>query len=93
MKTFPAFYGTEQFSITFIKSATSPCPRPDEANLYSHHASLKYILIVLIHLRLGLVNGLFPQKFSSKMFYTFVSRTYTAHTILSCLTALVTFHN
>jgi hypothetical protein len=41
--------------------STGPCPEPDQSDLYHPILSLRSMLILSSHLRLGLSNGLFPS--------------------------------
>jgi hypothetical protein len=65
IKNFPAFYGTWRFNTVFTRAlrwslswATSIHSTP------SHPTSLRSILILSTHLRLGLPSGLFSSGFS-----------------------------
>jgi hypothetical protein len=48
--------------------ATGPYPEPDQSILH-HPISLRPILILSTHLRLGLPSGLFPPGFPTKILY------------------------
>jgi hypothetical protein len=50
--------------------STVPYLEPDQSNLY-HPISLRSILILSTHLRLGLHNGLFPSGFFTNILYAF----------------------
>jgi len=86
VKKFPAFHGTRRF----ITALTSVChlslawASPIQS-IYPHPTSWRSILIS-IHLRLGLPNGLFPSGFPTKTLYTPLSSpiraTCPAHLIL-----------
>jgi len=70
-------------SVTWIKYTTS------------HHLSLRSILILSSHLRLGIPSGLFPSRFPTKIFYPFliapVRAICHAHLIILDLITLITF--
>jgi hypothetical protein len=61
----------------------------------SHPVSLRPVLILSLHLRLGLPSGLVPSDFPSEIFYAFlifpVCVTCRAHRILHVLTTLIIF--
>jgi hypothetical protein len=65
--------------------STGPYPEADESSLY-HPISLRSILIVSFHLRLGLPSRLFPSGFPPKILYAYlfflVRATFPAHLIL-----------
>jgi hypothetical protein len=71
VKKFPAFYGTQRFftvlttvhqlSLSWANSIQSPQPPP---------TSWRSILILSSHLRLGLLNGLFPSGFPTNTLCT-----------------------
>jgi hypothetical protein len=62
------------------ESSTGPCPEPDQSNPYHP------ILMLSIHLRVGLPNGLFPYGFPTNILYAFlfdlICATCPAHLIL-----------
>jgi hypothetical protein len=65
--------------------STGPYPEPDQT-IPSHLISLRSILVLSTHLRLGLPNGLFPSDFPTNNLYLLlfssISATCTAHLIL-----------
>jgi hypothetical protein len=73
--------------------STNVCPEPDQSS--PHPISLRSILILSTHLRLGLPSGLFPSGFPTNMLYVFlfspIHVTYPAHLILFDLIILITF--
>jgi hypothetical protein len=52
--------------------STGPCPEPDRSSPYHPILSLRSILILSTHLRLGLPNGLFPSGFPTNILYAFL---------------------
>jgi hypothetical protein len=54
---FPSLYGTRRFVTAFTR--TCPYPKPDEPSPSPHPTSLRSILILSSHLRLGLSSGPF----------------------------------
>jgi len=96
VKKFPAFYVTRRFIILF--------PRAHHLSLFwvrcihstpSHPVSLRSILILSSHLRLGLPSGLFPAGFVPRILYVFIifliRATWPAHLILPDLITLIIF--
>jgi hypothetical protein len=68
--------------------STGPYPQPYQ----SHPISLRSVIILSTHLRLGLHSGFFPSGFPINILYTFVSlirATCTAHLILLDLIILI----
>jgi hypothetical protein len=51
-------------------ASTGPCPEPDQS-IPCHHTSLRSILILSTHLRLGLHSGLFPSVFLTSILDAF----------------------
>jgi hypothetical protein len=51
---------------------TGPYPELDQSNPYHPIISLRYILILSTHLRLGLPSGHFPSGFPINILYTFL---------------------
>jgi hypothetical protein len=71
VKKFPAFHGTRRF-ITALKSLRhlSLSWAIPIQSIYPHPTSWRSFLILSIHLRLGLPDGLFPSGFPTKTLYT-----------------------
>jgi hypothetical protein len=65
LKNFPKIYGTRTFITVFRRARSIQSIAP-------HATSLRSILILSTHLRLGLPNGLFPSEFSTKTLYAFL---------------------
>ena len=87
VKRFPAFHGTRRFitALTSVRHLSLSWASPIQS-IYPHPTSLRSILILSTHLRLGLPNGLFPYGFPTKTLYTPLSSpiraTWPAHLIL-----------
>jgi hypothetical protein len=62
LKKFPACYGTRRFNTVFTKPSTGPYLEPYQSNPL-HPISLRSILILPAHLRLGLPSGLSSSGF------------------------------
>jgi hypothetical protein len=68
-----------------LEPSIGPYPEPDQS-MPPHPISVRYILILSTHLRLGLPSGLFPSGFLTNILYAFlfspVHTTCPAHLIL-----------
>jgi hypothetical protein len=71
LKKFPAFYGTKSSLPCSQEPSTGPSPEPDKSNP-SHPVSLRSILILPTHLRLGLPSGLLPSGFPTNIVYDYI---------------------
>jgi hypothetical protein len=71
VKKFPAFYWTRRFitAFTSARHLSLPSANPIQSTP-PHLTSLRSILILSYHLRLGLPSGLFPSGFPTKTLYT-----------------------
>ena len=87
VKKSPAFYGTRRFitALTSVRHLYLSWVSPIQCK-YPHPTSWRSILILSIHLRLGLLSGLFPSGFPTKTLYAPISSpiraTCPAHLIL-----------
>jgi hypothetical protein len=96
VKKFPAFYGTRRFITVF----TTVCHWPPSRARWlqstpSHPISLRSILILSSHLRLGLLNGRFHSGSPTTILYAFLispmRSTWPYHPILHYLITLTIF--
>ena len=71
VKKFPAFYGTRRFltALTSARHLSLSWTSPIQSS-YSNPTSLRSILTLSSHLRLGLPSGLFPSGFPTSILYT-----------------------
>jgi hypothetical protein len=81
LKNFPAFYGTRRF-ITVFKRALhlSLSWARSIQSITSHPISLRSILILFTHLRLGLPSGLLHSGFQTNILYWFESPDHSNYT-------------
>jgi hypothetical protein len=88
----PAFYGTRRFITVFTRALHWSL---SWASPYHPILSLRSILILSSHLRLGLPSGPFPSAFPANILYAFlvspIRATCTAHLILHDLIILIMF--
>jgi hypothetical protein len=90
LKNFPAFYGTRSFITVFTRALHWSLSRA-RSNQYipSHPISLRSILVLSTHLRLGLPSDLLPSGFSTNILYAFIlspiRATCPAHLILDLI--------
>jgi hypothetical protein len=72
LKNFPAFYGTRRFITVFTRALYwSISWARSIQSIPSHPISLRSILILSTHLRLGLPSGLFHSGFPTNILYAF----------------------
>jgi hypothetical protein len=60
--------------------STGPYPEPDRSSSY-HSISLRSILIMSTHLRLGIPSGLFPSGFPTNIVYVFLLFPFVLHAL------------
>jgi hypothetical protein len=93
LKNFPAFYGTRRYITAFTRALHwSLSWARSIQSIQSQPISLRFILILSTHLRLGLHCGLFPSGFATNILYAFISLirvTYPAHLTLLDLIILI----
>ena len=80
VKKFPAFHGTQRSiaALTNVRHVSLSWASPIQS-IYTHPTSLRSILILSTHLRLGLPSGLLPSGFPSKTLYTPSPHPYAPH--------------
>jgi hypothetical protein len=72
LKSFQTFYGTPRFIAVFIRPLHPFLSGARSIQWVSlHPVSLRSILILSTHLRLGLPSGLFPSRFRTNILYAF----------------------
>jgi hypothetical protein len=80
------FIEPENSSPCSQEPSTGPYPEPDPSSPYHSSLSLRSLLIISIHLRLGLLSGLFSFGFPTNILYAFlfspIRATCSAHHIL-----------
>jgi hypothetical protein len=71
VKKFPAFYGIQRFITAYASARQLSLSRASSIqSTPPHPTSWRYILLLSSHLRLGLLSGLFPSGFPTKILYT-----------------------
>ena len=80
VKKFPAFYETRRFinALTSLRHMSLSWASPIQST-HPHPTSWRSILILSMHLRLGLPNGLFLSGFPTKTLYTPSPHSYAPH--------------
>jgi hypothetical protein len=83
LNRFPECYGTWKFITVFTWALTNICSEPHESDPYPIHISLRLILLLSTHLRLGLPSAIFSWALSkSCMHASFIQcSTRSAHLI------------
>jgi hypothetical protein len=73
LKNFPTFYGARRFITVFTRALHwSLFSVRSIQSIPPHPISLRSILILFTHLRLGLPSGLFPSGFPTNILYAFL---------------------
>jgi hypothetical protein len=84
LKIFPEFYGTRRFIMEFRRALHwSPLWARLIKSIPFHPISLRSILILSTHLRLGLPSGLLPSGFPTNILHTFLFSPFRATCIVS----------
>jgi hypothetical protein len=96
LKNFPTFYGIRGFITVFTRALYwSLSWARSIQSITVHPISLRYILIISTHLRIGLPSGFFPFGFPTNVLYAFlfslICATCPAHLILLDLIILIMF--
>ena len=80
VKKFPAFHGTRRFitALRSVRHLSLSWASPIQS-MYPHPTSLRSVLILSTHLRLGLPSGLLPSGFPTKTLYTPSPHPYAPH--------------
>ena len=76
----PPFHGTRRFitALTSVRHLSLSWASPTQS-IYPHSTSLRFIIILSTHLRLGLPSRLFPSGFPTKNLYTPSPHPYAPH--------------
>jgi hypothetical protein len=73
LKNFPAFYETRSFITVFTRDFCWSLSWPTSIQSIPHYPiTLRSILILSTHLRLGLPSGSFPPRFPTNILYAFL---------------------
>jgi hypothetical protein len=82
LNKFPAFYGTQRFITVFTRALQWSLSWARSIQcIPSHPISLRSVLILSTHLRLGLSSGLFASGFPTKMLYSFLFSPFVLHVL------------
>jgi len=82
VKKFPTFHGTRRFitALTSVRHLSLSWANPIQST-YPHSTSWRSVLILSTHLHLGLLSGLFPSGFPTKILYTPSPHTYAPNAL------------
>jgi hypothetical protein len=72
LKNFPAFYGTQRFITVFTIALRRSLSWARTIQSIPHRPSLRSVLLLSTHLRLGLPSGLSPPGFLTNILYAFL---------------------
>jgi hypothetical protein len=82
LKNFPTFYGIRKFITVFTRALHwSLSWARSIQSIPSHPISLRFILILSTHLRLGLIIGLFPFGFPTNILHAFRFSAFVLHVL------------
>jgi hypothetical protein len=85
----PKFYGTRRFITVFARAFHRPLSGARSIqSIPPHTISLRSILILSTHPRIGLPNGLFPSGFLANIVYAFLFSLFMLHAFLTHLPSL-----